>query len=1136
MLSDKYCFTLNSSDLSDPELPLVSSKAHGGTMALWKKELDPYVTVHQSPTPSILPLVFDHPSHQLSVHLTIYLPTAGRDADFTDALAHLANILSELRDLHPEAHFYIRGDANVNPSNMTRSPQFDHFCKSLDLFQLDLLHPTYHHFTGDGTSDSQLDVIRQSLEYSERLEHIFCKKENPLILSHHDLILTTFTLPSSPLKPTDNAASSKNVKAPRITNDRVKTNWNMEGIAAYKELVSPHLQVLRSQWTDPSSKSTFSVLLSSTNSILARASSMTNKTTSMLRAKAKSSAKKPHAVSRSHNLLLAASRNLKSTLANKLSSPNSISAARELVTRRRNFHKKLIRSLRHGANTKRDTHLSSVKSNPLPVHNTLRSLKSCNQKQIKKLSVADKTYSNDDVPDGFFDSLSSLKTHNTIDLRQSDNLKSFFSDYDNVVDICASGPTIPTISLKESTDIILRIRPNVNDLYSITAFHYIHAGEEGLAHFNSLLNILISDINFMMVPEMNSVYACILYKGHNKERTSDRSYRTISTCPLLAKAFDTYLRILIIDQWKSIQADTQYQGEGSSHELAALLLTEVIQFSLFTSLLPLYALYLDARSAFDRVVREFLVRNLFQSGTAGQFLLYINERLKNRLTYCDWDSNLMGPIFDTLGVEQGGVNSDNYYKLTNNEQLSIAQKSELGVVMNNITISAIGQADDVVLVSNCPQSLRYLLKLTIDYCSQYCVDLVPEKTKLQLFLPKTHIPFETHLKSSSPVAMNNKNIEFVIHTEHVGIVRSTDGNLPNILERISAHKKSIGAVLSAGLGRGHRSNPTAGLHVNKLYGTPVLMSGLPSMVLKKPEVDLVNQHYKKTLQNLQRLHEKTPECVVYFLGGHLPGKAILHLRQLSLLSMISRLPDDVLHQHAIHILTSAKPGSQSWFIHVQEICLMYSLPHPLTLLEASPTKASFKKLAKSRVLDFWETKLRADAKVLSSLLYFKPSFMSLNSPHPLWLTAGTNPYEVNKATIQARMLSGRYRCEVLCRHWSSNKAGLCLIPGCEYPRTCEDLPHILLTCKSLITIRTKMRLFFTNFISTRHAISNIVSGFLNSEDPHFQTHFLLDCSTLPEVISCHQIYGDKVFQELFYITRTWCYALHRERLRLLGRW
>ena len=88
---------------------------------------------------------------------------------------------------------------------------------------------------------------------------------------------------------------------------------------------------------------------------------------------------------------------------------------------------------------------------------------------------------------------------------------------------------------------------------------------------------------------------------------------------------DIYLRILNNKLWNSQQAETQYQGEGSSHELAALLLTEAIQHSLFSSSLPLYVLYLDARSAYDRVVPEFLVRNLFQSGTSGQSLLYINE-------------------------------------------------------------------------------------------------------------------------------------------------------------------------------------------------------------------------------------------------------------------------------------------------------------------------------------------------------------------------------------------------------------------------------------------------------------------------------------------------------------------------------
>ena len=67
--------------------------------------------------------------------------------------------------------------------------------------------------------------------------------------------------------------------------------------------------------------------------------------------------------------------------------------------------------------------------------------------------------------------------------------------------------------------------------------------------------------------------------GHSKDKTLARSYRTISTCPLVAKGLDIFLRDLNLDKWNSHQAPTQYLGDGSSHELAALLLTETIQYS-----------------------------------------------------------------------------------------------------------------------------------------------------------------------------------------------------------------------------------------------------------------------------------------------------------------------------------------------------------------------------------------------------------------------------------------------------------------------------------------------------------------------------------------------------------------------------
>ena len=170
----------------------------------------------------------------------------------------------------------------------------------------------------------------------------------------------------------------------------------------------------------------------------------------------------------------------------------------------------------------------------------------------------------------------------------------------------------------------------MNDYFSITARHYTNAGPDGYKHFHLLINGFIEDLNAITVSEINTVYACILFKGHGKEKTSDRSYRTISTCPLIAKGLDTYVRELSIDDWKADKAETQYQAEGSSHELASLLLTECIQHSLYSAKKPIYILYLDAESAFDNVIRQLLVRKLYLEGTDEQTLLYITHTLESQ--------------------------------------------------------------------------------------------------------------------------------------------------------------------------------------------------------------------------------------------------------------------------------------------------------------------------------------------------------------------------------------------------------------------------------------------------------------------------------------------------------------------------
>jgi hypothetical protein len=220
--------------------------------------------------------------------------------------------------------------------------------------------------------------------------------------------------------------------------------------------------------------------------------------------------------------------------------------------------------------------------------------------------------------------------------------------------------------------------------------------------------------------------------------------------------------------------------------------------------------------------------------------------------------------------------------------------------------------------------------------------------------------------------------------------------------------------------------------------------------------------------------------------------------------MMCRLPENILHAQAVNVFTSSTPSSNSWLFKIREICLQYLLPHPLELLKSPPPKQRYKNLVKKHVVDYWEKFLRAEAAVLDSLLYFKPNFCSLLAPHPLWSTCGSSPAKIAMATVQAQMISGRFRTEELCSNWSKNKLGVCLLSK-ECSSTVENLQHILSLCTALQPTRDKMMKFTEDYSKKFPIVKDIVLSLCDQSSPLF-SQFLLDCSSLPSVIMAAQLH------------------------------
>ena len=394
-------------------------------------------------------------------------------------------------------------------------------------------------------------TLLHSTNSSEDLLEIVCKLQYPSLTLHHDAMISSFSLDVTNTVPLEQPLPC----APRVANDRVKVHWSEDGIDAYKYSISDNLTKLRETWLNSSSPSSIAILLRSTNSLLRTCATETNRFTYLASPPRQRRQFKPkyliwaeESLRRSHRIL------------RKMSPRNPCYTRVKLShMERKHNYLRLSRYRRHQDNFKRDSMLNSICSNnPFPSFRALKKIRSVKVERIQKLYVGKDAFEGQMVPDGMFESIRRLKNEPVV-FESVDHFPDYSEEYRHILDICNSAKKIPPLTLEKTRKILHSLKKNVNDFFSITALHYINAGDPGIEHFHFLLNALIENVNLSGLQELNTVYACILYKGHQKDRSLARSYRTISTCPILTKALDVYVKELSFETWAQHQAETQYQ-------------------------------------------------------------------------------------------------------------------------------------------------------------------------------------------------------------------------------------------------------------------------------------------------------------------------------------------------------------------------------------------------------------------------------------------------------------------------------------------------------------------------------------------------------------------------------------------------
>ena len=310
----------------------------------------------------------------------------------------------------------------------------------------------------------------------------------------------------------------------------------------------------------------------------------------------------------------------------------------------------------------------------------------------------------------------------------------------------------------------------------------------------------------------------------------------------------------------------------------------------------------------------------------------------------------------------------------------------------------------------------------------------------------------------------------------------------------------------------------------------MVFSGIACLYLSSAEIKIIDLHYQRTIQSIQKLHQGTPRAFTFLMAGCLPGEAIVHIKQLTLFLMICHLPEDVLHLHGKHVLATGQPPKKSWFSQILNICEKYQLPHPHLLLENPPPKGPFKRQVKHAVTKTWEDALQQEALELSSIKMFHAQSRNLSQPDLVWVTAGNNSFEVRKSCILARMMSGRYRTDYFARHWTSNKQGLCLIPGCS--DKIGDLQHLLIECSALSNKRANILELLIKKAIMLLPLHSLL-GLIFQSQPELQCHFILDPFSFHDIRFLCNLYGQTIIKFVCYFVRTFAYTIHMERLKLV---
>ena len=202
----------------------------------------------------------------------------------------------------------------------------------------------------------------------------------------------------------------------------------------------------------------------------------------------------------------------------------------------------------------------------------------------------------------------------------------------------------------------------------------------------------------------------------------------------------------------------------------------------------------------------------------------------------------------------------------------------------------------------------------------------------------------------------------------------------------------------------------------------------------------------------------------------------------------------------------------------------YGLPSIEQLIQEHRSKLQWKRQTRSALADYWTRTLINEGTTRSTLQHCCLDRLEIGKVHRVWNSVMPNLQDVRRAHIKARILTGTYILQSTKAKFNNQQVD----PKCPLCRIeSEDLTHFILRCPALGSIREIHIKTLRELVIEKVGRASWLDKFCSET---ILLSLIVDCEVLVDrsiLPNC-----DQTLNEIESTTRTLCYNLHLQRLKL----